>query len=89
MSIYLKGFHELPSARLSNGTQVVDKVRLGHSNPSVVNGEGVVILVRGNSDLQLLFTIQDGGVCKTLISDFVQCLGKKRVMPLIIFQQQL
>lgn len=60
---YLKSFHEGSSTRLCNGAKIVDEICLGHPNPSVLDGNSIVILVGDNGDLQLLLGIQHRGVC--------------------------
>jgi hypothetical protein len=72
---HLQSLHELPCARLGNGTQVVDQVGLGHPDASVTDGECVVVLVGDNGDLHLLLRLQDCWIGQTLVPDLVQSLG--------------
>ena len=72
---HLQGLHELPCARLGDGTQVVDQVSLGHPDASVTDGECVVVLVGDNGDLHLLLRLQDCRIGQTLVPDLVQSLG--------------
>ena len=53
-TFYLKSFHESLGTRLGDGAQIVDKVGLGHPNPSVNDGEGFVVLVGNYLDVELL-----------------------------------
>ncbi|KAK2567461.1 hypothetical protein P5673_008279 [Acropora cervicornis] len=45
----------------SNGSQVVDKVGLGHTNASVQNGKGIIIFVWNKFNFQVFAAVQLGG----------------------------
>ena len=70
----LQGLHEGLGARLGDGSQVVDKVGLGHADAGVDQGEGASAQVGSNFNLQLLAGLKSGGVRQAFISDFVQGL---------------
>lgn len=71
---YLQGLHEGLGARLGNSSQVVDEVSFGHANSSVDEGQGTVLHIGDDVDLQFLAIVQLGGVRQTFIADFVQSL---------------
>jgi hypothetical protein len=66
--------HELFCARSCNGTKVVHKVRLGHTNATVNDCQGIVGLVRDDVDEQLRLGIQLALVRQTLEPDLIQGL---------------
>lgn len=47
---------------LGDSTQIVDEVGLGHTDTSITNGENLVLLVRGDADVELLAGVKNGGV---------------------------
>jgi hypothetical protein len=69
----LEGFHESLSTRLGDGTEVVDKFLLGHTNTGIIDSEGIVGLVRDDSDTEVGLFINvvasDG-----LVSDLVKSI---------------
>jgi len=71
ISTRLKSFHESLSTGLSDGTEVVDKFLLGHTNTSILNGKGVVGLVGNDSDSEVGFLV-DGVTSDGLVSDLVE-----------------
>ena len=68
---HLQCLHELSGTRLGDGSQVVDQVCLGHADPCVDEGQGVVVLVGDDYDLHLFLGLQDRGVSQTLVADLV------------------
>ena len=63
-------------AGLGDGTEVVDHVRLGHTNTGITNGQNLVLLVGDDPDAELLSGIEDGGVGKGGIADLVERVGR-------------
>ena len=59
------------SSRLGDGTKVVDKIGLGHTDTRVDDGENLVLLVGDDPDAELLSGIEDGGIGKGGIADLV------------------
>lgn len=70
--------HELLCAGPGNGTKVVHKVRLGHTNATVNDGQRVVGLVGYNVDEQLWLGIQLALVSQALEPDLVQGLFENK-----------
>ncbi len=70
----MKGFHEGFGARLGDGTQVVDKLLLGHTNTGILDRKSVVNLVRNDSDSEVWFEVESASirVSDRYVSDFVQ-----------------
>jgi hypothetical protein len=70
----LKGFHEGFGSRLGDGTQVVDKFLLGHTNTGILDGKGIVNLVWDDSDSEVWFEVESASirVSDRDVSDFVQ-----------------
>ncbi|KAI3479872.1 hypothetical protein L1887_58069 [Cichorium endivia] len=56
-----EGLHEGLGAGLGDGADVVDEVGLGHADTGVADGEAVVLLVRGDADVELLFGLEHRG----------------------------
>lgn len=73
---YLQSLHELPGSGPGNGSKVIDEVSFSHSDAGVMNGDGVVVFVGDDSDLQFLLCIQHRGISQTLVPDLVQGLDK-------------
>ncbi len=71
---YLESFHELSGARLCDGAKVVDQISLGHAYASVMDGDGVVIFVGSDGDLELFLTLKDRGIRQALVTNLVQSL---------------
>lgn len=44
---------------LGDGTKVVDKVSLGHTNTGIPDGEDLVLLVWGDSDEEVLSALEN------------------------------
>jgi hypothetical protein len=61
--------------RLCDGSEVVDQICLGHTNTGVAEGEGLVLLVGGNTNIELLVRVEDGGVGQRSITDFIKGIG--------------
>lgn len=72
--LYLKCLHKCLRSTLSNSTQVVNKVSLGHTNSSVHDGQGVIIFVRNQFNFQILTAVKLSWVSQTLITNFVKSL---------------
>mmetsp|Transcript_11487 Transcript_11487/g.18752 ORF Transcript_11487/g.18752 Transcript_11487/m.18752 type:complete len:430 (+) Transcript_11487:1042-2331(+) len=70
-----KSLHESLGTGLGDGTQVVHQVSLGHTNTGILNGEGLVGLVRDQTDLHGRITVKDSRVGETHVADLVQCIG--------------
>jgi hypothetical protein len=71
-----KGFHELLGPGPGDGTEVVDKVGLGHADAAVDDGERVRGLVWDKVDEKLRLRIELALVSETLEPDLVQRLQK-------------
>mmetsp|Transcript_14736 Transcript_14736/g.19260 ORF Transcript_14736/g.19260 Transcript_14736/m.19260 type:complete len:273 (+) Transcript_14736:1475-2293(+) len=67
-------FHKLFGSRLGNGTQVVHQISLGHTNTSILNGQGVVGFVSDQFDLQLRLRVQDCRVSQRLVTDLIKSI---------------
>lgn len=72
--LYLKCLHKCLCSTLSNSTQVINKVSLGHTNSSVHDGQGVIIFVRNQFNFQILRAVKLSWVSQTLITNFVKSL---------------
>lgn len=72
--LYLKCLHKCLCSTLSDSTQVVNKVSLGHTNSSVHDGQGVIIFVRNQFNFQILRAVKLSWVSQTLITNFVKSL---------------
>mmetsp|Transcript_478 Transcript_478/g.1109 ORF Transcript_478/g.1109 Transcript_478/m.1109 type:complete len:214 (+) Transcript_478:3749-4390(+) len=70
-----KGLHETLGSGLGNGSEVVDKVGLGHTNTAILNGKGVVSLIGNELDLQFWVSVQDGGIRQGLVANLIQSIG--------------
>ena len=68
--------HESLGSRLGDRAKVVDQVRLGHANASVLKGEGVVGLVGDDADLHLGLGGEDVGVREGHVADLVEGVGR-------------
>ena len=73
---YLKSFHKSLGAGFSDGTEVVNKISLGHPNAGILDGEGPGCRVWGDRDLQVLSGIQQGRIRERLETDLVQRIGR-------------
>jgi hypothetical protein len=65
-------------AGLGDGTEVVDHVSLGHADATVTDGEDLVFFVWDDSNEKLFFGIEDRGVSKGGIANFVESIGAVR-----------
>lgn len=72
-----QGLHEGLGSGLGDCSQVVDQVGLGHTDTSVSDGQALVLLVGGDSDVKLLLAVEHRDVGKRLVSDLVE--GIRRV----------
>ena len=61
--------------RLSNCTEVVDHVSLGHTDTRVADAKGLVLLVGGDADIEILPSVELGWVSERGITDFVEGIG--------------
>ena len=57
---------------LGDGTKVVDKVSLGHTDTRVTDGKSLRLLIGNDSDEELLLGVEDGGVGERCIADLVE-----------------
>jgi hypothetical protein len=64
--------------RLRDGSEVVDQICLGHTNTSVAESEGFVLLVGGDTNIELLARVEDGGVSQRSITDFIKGIRRVR-----------
>mmetsp|Transcript_18093 Transcript_18093/g.30891 ORF Transcript_18093/g.30891 Transcript_18093/m.30891 type:complete len:540 (-) Transcript_18093:58-1677(-) len=69
------GLHEVPGAGLGDGSEVVDEVALGHSDSTVVDGEGVVSLVRNDPDFEVGLGLELLGLRDRVVPDLVEGVG--------------
>merc|ERR1719324_1851569 len=67
-----EGLHEGLGSGLRDGSEVVDEVLLGHSDSGVLNGKGVVGLVRDEADLHGLLRVKGSIVGEGLVPDLVK-----------------
>ena len=65
-------------ARLGDGTEVVDHVGFGHTDTSITDGEGLVLLVGGDANVQFLLGVELARVGERGVSDFVEGIGAVR-----------
>lgn len=77
MDQYLQSLHEGLCSWLGNSTQIVDEVSFGHANASVDKGKGALMFVGDDVYLEVLSTVQFGGLCQAFISDFIKSLGEE------------
>lgn len=72
-----KGLHEGLGAGTGDDSEIVDHFLLGHTDTGIVEGKGVVALVRDDSDLEVGLDIDASGlgVGDRLVSDLVQSVG--------------
>mmetsp|Transcript_15219 Transcript_15219/g.22480 ORF Transcript_15219/g.22480 Transcript_15219/m.22480 type:complete len:225 (+) Transcript_15219:1436-2110(+) len=67
--------HESLGTGLSDGTEIVDEVSLGHSDSAILDGQGVVGLVGNELDLHIRIGLEDGRVGKGLVANLVEGIG--------------
>lgn len=60
---------------LSDRTEVVDHVGLGHTDTGITDGENLVLLVGGNTNVELPLAVEGGGVGEGGVADFVEGIG--------------
>ena len=70
-----EGLHELLGAGTGDRTEVVDKVGLGHTDTSVLDGEGLVCLIRNDVETEVLVGVELARVRKGLVADLVKRIG--------------
>jgi hypothetical protein len=69
-----KGLHKSLGTGLGNGTEVVDKVSLGHTNTRILNGKGLVSLVRDQANFHCGVAIQNRGVSETHVTNLIKSI---------------
>ncbi len=62
-------------ARLRDGTKIFDEVSLGHTDAGIADRKNLVLLVRGDADVEVFAGIQDGRASERRIADFVERVG--------------
>lgn len=72
---YLQSLHKSLRTTLGDSSQVIDKICLGHANPSVDDRQGTVSFVRDKLNLEFFSAVKLRRICQTLIANFVQCLN--------------
>jgi len=70
-----ESLHESLGTRLGDGTEVVDKFLLGHTNTGIPDSEGVVGLVGDDSDTEVGFTF-DTVASDGLVADLVESIRR-------------
>mmetsp|Transcript_1462 Transcript_1462/g.2800 ORF Transcript_1462/g.2800 Transcript_1462/m.2800 type:complete len:312 (+) Transcript_1462:1404-2339(+) len=70
--------HERLGSRLGNGSEVVNKIGLGHTNSGVLDGERVVGLIGDELDLELRLAVEDTAVREALVADLIERIGGVR-----------
>jgi hypothetical protein len=71
-----ESLHEGLCTRLGDCSQVVDQIGLGHTNTGITDGEGTLLLVGGDPDVQVLFGVELRVVGKGGISDLVESVRR-------------
>lgn len=77
LNTHLQGFHEGLRPRLGDGSQVVYQVSLSHADSRVHDGQSAIVNIGDDVNLQVLPTVQLGGVSQAFISNFIQCLVER------------
>mmetsp|Transcript_40565 Transcript_40565/g.79943 ORF Transcript_40565/g.79943 Transcript_40565/m.79943 type:complete len:755 (+) Transcript_40565:170-2434(+) len=72
----LDGLHEGLGSGPGDGTEVVDQIGLGHTDPGILNGEGVVGLVRHNADVVVRVVLHHLMVGEGLVTDLIESIGR-------------
>lgn len=67
--------HEALGTRLCDGTEVVNEVGFGHANTCIADAEELVVLVRGDADVEVGFGFEGLLVGKRGIADLVEGVG--------------
>lgn len=70
-----QSLHERLGTRLCDRTEVVDEVGLGHTDTGITDGEGLVDLVRDDTDVKILFGVELGRVGESRVTDLVESIG--------------
>lgn len=60
--VFARFAQSLPETYLSDSTEVVNEVGLGHTDTGVPDGKGLGLLVGGNSDVEILLGVELAGV---------------------------
>lgn len=58
--------------RLGDRTEVVDHVGFGHTDTRVDDSEDLVLLVGDDTDVQVLASVEGGGIGEGRVSDLVE-----------------
>jgi hypothetical protein len=66
------GLHEGSSSRLGDGSEVIDKIALGHTNTRIPNGQGVVGLVWDDPDVKIWLSLKLFWLGNRVVSDLVK-----------------
>merc|ERR1719284_1772360 len=72
------GLHETSGSGLGDGSEVVHEVALGHTNTSVVDGQGVVGLVWDDLDSEVWLGLELLWLSDRVVSDLVKSIGSVR-----------
>jgi hypothetical protein len=67
-----KSLHEGLGSRLGDGSQVGDELLLGHADTGIAEGEGVVVLVGDDVDLEALLVADNVGVGEGSVPDLIE-----------------
>ena len=59
-------------ARLRDGTEVVDEVRLGHTDTGITDGENLVLFVRNDADEEVTARLKDRRVGERRITNLIE-----------------
>jgi hypothetical protein len=65
-------FHKLLCAGLCNCAKIVDKICLGHANAGITDGKNAMLLVGGDADVEILLSVELGGVLQGLVADLIK-----------------
>jgi hypothetical protein len=72
----LKSLHKRLGSGLGNGSKIVDEIGFGHSNTSIEDGQGLVLLIGDNVDLELRFSLKNTLVGQTHVADLIAGIGR-------------
>ena len=61
---------------MGDGTEVADEVLLGHADTSVLDGQGLGLLVGDKLDLELRLGVEQRGVGEGVDADLVDGIGR-------------
>ena len=70
-----RSFQELGRSRSCNGSQIVNQIRLGHTDTPITNGEGLLLRVRFNVDLHVFTSILKGLIGQHQKADLLKGIG--------------